>query len=246
MSLSALGTPAPSQDGFRVSVNGASLADFVQMECLARSRQAFRITSAEMIGYLYFEGGQIVHSLTGDHVGEAAALEILNWRDGVVEPCSVGWPDQPTIRSNWQGLLLRVAQAQDESERHKLVSFPAQRSAVPRPAGPKNVHRSEDPQMSAPPNSSFANFPAVVRLDPNGNVLTAKGNTEELAPVAAYAARLADLVGNLLGLEGLVALECVFADERLIMHRERTGNLIALKARPDQDLSALRELFGIQ
>jgi len=246
MTLSALGPPAPSRDGFRVSVDGASLADFVQMECLAQSTQAFRITSAEMIGYLYFDGGQIVHALTGDHAGEAATLEILNWRDGVVEPCSVGWPDQPTIRSSWQSLLLRAAQAQDESERHKLVSFPAQRSAAPRPAGSKPAYRSEDPQMSAPPNSSFANFPAMVRLDPNGNVLASKGNTEDLAPVAAYAARLADLVGNLLGMESLVALECVFSGERLIMHRERTGNLVALKARPDQDLSAVRELFGGQ
>lgn len=229
-----------------MSVNGASLADFVQMECMARSRRAFRVTSAEMIGYLYFDGGQIVHALTGDHTGEAAALEILNWRDGAVEPCSAGWPDLPTIRSSWQGLLLRVAQAQDESGRHNLVSFPTQRAAVPRPAESRNAPRSEEPQMSVPPNSSFANFLAVVRMDPNGNVLTAKGDTEELAPIAAYAARLADLVGDMLGMESLVALECAFTDERLMLHRERSGNLVALKARPDQDLAAVRELFGIQ
>jgi len=229
-----------------VSVNGASLADFVQMECLARSKRAFRVTSGEMIGYLYFDAGQIVHALTGDHTGEAAALEILNWREGAVEPCSAGWPDQPTIRSSWQGLLLRVAQAQDESRRHNLVSFPAQRSAVPRPAEPKNSPRSEDLQMSVPPNPSFANFLAGVRLDPNGNVLAAKGDTEELAPIAAYAARLADLVGDMLGMGSLVALECAFADQRLMLHRERSGNLVALKAKPDQDLAAVRELFGIQ
>jgi hypothetical protein len=92
---------------------------------------------------------------------------------------------------------------------------------------------------------SFANFAAVVRLDPNGNVLNAKGQAEELAPVVAYSARLSELVGNMLGMEGFVALECLFGDERLLMHRERTGNLVALKARVDQDLSAVRELFGI-
>ncbi|HEY2407362.1 MAG TPA: DUF4388 domain-containing protein [Polyangiaceae bacterium] len=245
MTLSALGPSAPNQDGFRVSVNGATLADFVQMECLAQSRQAFRITSADKIGYMYFDGGQILHAISGDHVGEAAALDILKWRDGAVEPCNVGWPDQPTIHANWQSLLLTAAQARDESGRHKLVPFPAQRSLVPRPNETKQPTKAEEKEMSAPPSLSFANFAAVVRLDPNGNVLNAKGQAEELAPVVAYSARLSELVGNMLGMEGFVALECLFGDERLLMHRERTGNLVALKARVDQDLSAVRELFGI-
>lgn len=228
-----------------MSVNGASLADFVQMECLARSRQAFRVTSSDMIGYLYFDAGQIVHALTGDHSGEAAVLEILKWRDGAVEPCNVGWPDQASIQTHWQGLLLRAAQARDESGRHKLVSFPGQRSVVPRPNAVSPPHKPEEPQMSAPPSLSFANFPAVVRLDPQGNVLNAKGQSEELASVAAYSARLSELVGGMLGMESLQAVECVFADERLLLHRERTGNLVALRARADQDLTAVRDLFGI-
>src|SRR5262249_8465319 len=85
--------------GFRASLKGATLPDLVQMECLALSDAAFRITSQNKIGYLFFQRGQIVHALTGDLIGEPAALEILKWQRGVFEPCNVAWPDAPTIQS---------------------------------------------------------------------------------------------------------------------------------------------------
>ena len=236
-------------DGFRVSLEGATLPDFVQMECLAMSNRVFRITSGHRIGYLFFNKGQMIHALSGDHVGEPAALEILKWRDGSVEPCNVGWPDAPTIRSTWQNLLLLSAQARDESGRHKLVSFPTNRSA-PRSDMTKLAKR-EDPSMNAnaPPSSSsslsLAQFQAFVRLDTAGNVVSAKGESEDLAPVAAYTARLAELIGNMLGMEGFNSLECSFPKERVFLHRERSGNLVALKVPADAEVAALRERFGL-
>jgi Domain of unknown function (DUF4388) len=236
-------------DGFRVSLEGATLPDFVQMECLAMSNRVFRITSGHRIGYLFFNKGQMIHALSGDHVGEPAALEILKWRDGSVEPCNVGWPDAPTIRSTWQNLLLLSAQARDESGRHKLVSFPSNRSATPRSDMTKLAKR-EDPSMNAnaPPSSSslsLAQFQAFVRLDSAGNIVSAKGESEELAPVAAYTARLAELIGNMLGMEGFSALECSFPKEKVFLHRERSGNLVALKVPADAEVAALRERFGL-
>ncbi|HEY0466272.1 MAG TPA: hypothetical protein VGC79_18805, partial [Polyangiaceae bacterium] len=181
------------------------------------------------------------------------ALEILKWRDGSVEPCSVGWPDAPTIHSTWQNLLLLSAQAHDESGRHKLVSFPVNRSATATGTGtmrsdPTKLVKREDPSMSAPPSSqslSLAQFQAFVRLDPAGNIVSAKGESEELAPVAAYAARLAELIGNMLGMEGFSSLECGFPKDRVFLHRERSGNLVALKVPADADVGALRERFGV-
>jgi len=245
---------AVDDDGFRVSLEGATLPDFVQMECLAQSNRVFRITSGHRIGYLFFSKGQMTHALSGDHVGEPAALEILKWRDGSVEPCNVGWPDAPTIHSTWQHLLLLSAQARDESGRHKLVSFPGNRSASAaaiagtlRGDKTKLVKR-EEASMSAPPSSqslSLAQFRAFVRLDPAGNVVSAKGDAEELAPVAAYAARLAELIGNMLGMEGFSSLECSFPKDRVFLHRERSGNLVALKIPADAEVGALRERFGV-
>jgi hypothetical protein len=241
-------------DGFRVSLEGATLPDFVQMECLAMSNRVFRITSGHRIGYLFFNKGQMIHALSGDHVGEAAALEILKWRDGSVEPCSVGWPDAPTIRSTWQNLLLLSAQARDESGRHKLVSFPSNRSAAPRSDTTTKVSKREEPSMNAanaPPSSSssqslsLAQFQAFVRLDTAGNVVSAKGESEELAPVAAYTARLAELIGNMLGMEGFSSLECSFPKDRIFLHRERSGNLVALRVPAEAEVGALRERFGV-
>jgi hypothetical protein len=224
------------------------------MECLAQSNRVFRITSGHRIGYLFFNKGQMIHALSGDHVGEPAALEILKWRDGSVEPCSVGWPDAPTIHSTWQNLLLLSAQARDESGRHKLVSFPGNRNASSTTttgtlrSDPTQLVNREEPSMSAPPSSrslSLAQFQAFVRLDPAGNVISAKGDAEELAPVAAYAARLAELIGNMLGMEGFSSLECGFAKNRVFLHRERSGNLVALKIPADAEVGALRERFGV-
>ena len=235
------------EDGFRVSLQGATLPDFVQMECLAQSNRVFRITSGHRIGYLFFTKGQMIHALSGDHVGEPAALEILKWKDGSVEPCNVGWPDTPTIQSTWQNLLLLAAQARDESGRHKLVSFPGNRSKEPSREMTKQAKR-EDPSMNAPPSSqslSLAQFQAFVRLDPQGNVVSAKGESEELAPIAAYTARLAELIGNMLGMEGFTSLECSFPSERVFLHRERSGNLVALKMPLDAEAGPLRERFGV-
>jgi hypothetical protein len=237
-------------DGFRVSLEGATLPDFVQMECLANSNRVFRITSGHRIGYLFFNKGQMIHALSGDHVGEPAALEILKWRDGSVEPCNVGWPDAPTIRSTWQNLLLLSAQARDESGRHKLVSFPSNRSATGtlRSGDTTKLAKREEPSMNAPPSSqslSLSQFQAFVRLDPAGNVVSAKGDSEELAPVAAYTARLAELIGNMLGMEGFSSLECGFPKDRVFLHRERSGNLVALKVPAEAEVGALRERFGI-
>lgn len=191
----------------------------------------------------------MIHALTGDYVGEPAALEILKWRDGSVEPCNVGWPDAPTIHSTWQNLLILSAQARDESGRHKLVSFPSNRSTAPR--SDTKLAKREEPSMNAPPSSgsspalSLAQFQAFVRLDAAGNTVSAKGQAEELAPVAAYAARLADLIGNMLGMEGFSSLECSFPKERVFLHRERSGNLVALRVPADAEVGALRERFGL-
>ena len=104
--------------------------------------------------------------------------------------------------------------------------------------------------MNAPPSSqsrplALGPFQAFVRLDPAGNVVSAKGDAEELAPVAAYTARLAELIGNMLGMEGFSSLECSFAKDRVFLHRERSGNLVALKVPAEAEVGPLRERFGV-
>ncbi len=233
-------TSEPSR--FRASVQ-ATLPDLVQMECLAQTRASFRVTSGRKIGYLIFDGGQLVHAISADVTGESAALEILGWQEGTFEPCNVGWPDAPTISSTWQNLLLLAAQARDESVRRRVVTLPTRDkiSSVPPPA------TKAMPNPDATSVSSIMEPPAegLVRVDPSGKVLNARGQSEGLEEVAAYAVRLADLLGGALGLEPFVALEAARGKGSVFVHRDRSGNVLALRASSEGQLGALRQRIGL-
>jgi predicted regulator of Ras-like GTPase activity (Roadblock/LC7/MglB family) len=247
------------ESGFRANLHGASLADLVQMECLSGHERVIRISSGSDVGYLFFRGGQIVHAVSRRGIGETAALEILRWNDGTFEPCSAGWPDRDSIGSNWQNLLLLAAQHQDEANRreasgHNLVAFPGARSGVPRPSAPPP---STDPSPISSPSRMvtsvsgesstpmLAQVRAAVRIDPSGNVVSSKGDANDLSQIAAYAARLAELVGDGLGMQGLISIEVTQGRSRTLIYKEKSGNTFALTAAPDADLSQVRERLGL-
>lgn len=240
------------ESGFRASLHGASLADLVQMECLSGRERVLRVSSGSEVGYLYFRAGQIVHAVSRRGVGESAALEILRWNDGSIEPCNAGWPERDSIGSSWQNLLLIAAQHRDESGRHNLVAFPGARSGMARsssPPPPSVAPASGSSRLEATvvsePAPMLAHVRAAVRLDPNGNVVSSKGDASELGQIAAYAARLAELVGDGLGMQGLVSVEVTQQRSRTLIYREKTGNTFALSAAPDADLSQVRERLGL-
>ena len=249
------------ESGFRANLHGASLADLVQMECLSGHERVIRVSSGTDVGYLFFRGGQIVHAVSRRGIGETAALEILRWNDGTFEPCSAGWPDRDSIGSNWQNLLLLAAQHQDEANRqkevsgHNLVAFPGARSGVPRPSlppppsippaslsTPSRLEASVSGEASAP---MLAQVRAAVRIDQSGNVVSSKGDASELSQIAAYAARLAELVGDGLGMQGLVSVEVTQRRSRTLIYKEKSGNTFALSAAPDADLTQVRERLGL-
>jgi predicted regulator of Ras-like GTPase activity (Roadblock/LC7/MglB family) len=240
------------ESGFRGSVQGATLADLVQMECLSGRERVMRVCSANEVGYLFFRGGQIVHAVTRRGIGESAALEILRWNEGTFEPCSAGWPDRDSIGSSWQNLILLAAQHRDESGRHNLVAFPGPRAPATRavtakaaPEAPVNPSRSEARVNSEPAAPMLAQVRAAVRIDQAGNVVSSKGDAGDLGQVAAYAARLAELVGDGLGMQGLVSVEVSQQKSRTLIYREKSGSTFALSAAPDADLSQVRERLGL-
>lgn len=237
------------ESGFRASLHGASLADLVQMECLSGRERVIRVSSGSEVGYLFFRGGQIVHAVSRRGIGEAAALEILRWNDGTFEPCSAGWPDRDSISSNWQNLLLTSAQHRDESGRHNLVAFPGARATPrtpsPPPANSPTSSRSEVSVGAETSSGALSQVRAAVRIDRAGNVVSAKGATEDLAEVVAYAARLAELVGDGLGMQGLVSVEVTQRRSRTLIYKEKNGNTLALSAAVDADLSQVRERLGL-
>ena len=91
----------------------------------------------------------------------------------------------------------------------------------------------------------LAQVRAAVRIDPAGNVVSSKGEAGELSQIAAYAARLAELVGDGLGMQGLVSVEVAQHHSRTLIFKEKNGNTFALSAAPDADLSQVRERLGL-
>ncbi len=226
--------------GFRANLNGAALADLVQLECLNRMSGAFRITSGNAVGYLFFRQGEVIHAVTDQESGESAALTIMGWRDGTFEACKLELPEKPTVTTHWQHLLLRAAQIRDEADRSKLVSFPQKRN-TPRPPA---VTRPSSPPP--PPSAQAVPDPRdMVRLDRAGNVLSSQGNVETLAPSIAYIARMAGLIGEHLGLGPLMAAECQATSSRFLLHVERSGNVVGLRTPSEIDVQPIRERFGL-
>jgi hypothetical protein len=236
--------------GFRANLTGASLADLVQLECLANSTLAVRVVSGNDTGYLYFQAGRIVHAMSSNAVGKAAALEILAWDQGSFEPCSAGWPTSFSIDTPWQALLMQAATARDEARRKTVVDFPRERTQgtpMQKPPIPLSQPPPLPTSSSAPQSGATLGGQGIdraVRLEADGKVLSARGDAEELAAITAYTMRLAALVGQALGMEELRAVECVTSQCRRLFYLEKSGNLMGLEAQVDADLGALRERLG--
>lgn len=255
-------TASPSRSptvGFRAQISGASLWDLVQMECLSRSRQVFRVSGEGGVGYLYFAEGRVVHAATVKLIGEVAALEILGWTNGLFQPCERAWPAAFTIETSCEGLILRLAKRRDEAASN-LVPFPGVAAVDDddqfEELEIEEIH--EEGEMRAPtkieqaapvaaadrPDIS-AEFPVTMRLAPGGGIVTSKGADDEMAGVVAYAHRLGQLAGELLGLDPFVAMECTFSGGRLLLFEEENGDTIALRPRTESNLQPLRDKLGL-
>jgi hypothetical protein len=260
--------------GFHAKLEGASLWDLVQMECLARSHLVVEVTGEGGVGHLYFDGGRVVHASTARQRGEAAALEILGWTTGTFQASNRSWPSGgPTIHVTHESLLLNAAKRRDDQRASNLVAFPARGveanvedaleesldmmemgegqdleelddEDVTRPGG---VERAAPPLPLAVSGRVEvpADFPIMVRLSAAGTVIRNKGGTEELAEAASYAHRLAQLTGELLGLEEFVALECISSEGRYLLFGEGEGEVVLLRPRADLNLQPLRDRLGL-
>ena len=89
-----------------------------------------------------------------------------------------------------------------------------------------------------------ADFSVMLRLGPNGAVVSNRGGSEELADTVAYSHRLLQLTGELLGLDKFSAVECGFTAGRCIVFVEG-DEVVALRPRPETNLQALRERLGL-
>lgn len=202
-------SPEVRTPGFAAQFDSTSLWDLVQFECLRRGQRILRITSRGQVGFLYFRGGQIVHATSGRGAGEAAVREMLSWQAGTVEPWAGSWPDRESITVSWQSLLLGVAETAIGVEGAQTVAPGKAPPVVPPPLPPPPAAEVETVVMAR-----------------NGRVLRGSPGSG-LPEAAAYAAQMADLIGEFLGLEGFRTVEASFDRTHYLISRTTEGGLLA-------------------
>lgn len=227
------------QVGFDAHLPHVPLPDLVQMECLAGSQRSLRVISDGKSGYLVFSSGQIVNAMTRRLRGEAAALEILSWQHGTVEPCPIRASEQHTITKRWQELLLCAAQRADEQR--------AERPSVTHDLDDTEFLESEEPEKAATSERVRRNVIRALRLDARGETVVARGegDQEEFAGLSAYTVRLLQLLGEHLGVGAFRAVEWTLPDRSGLVYTEEGGGLAAIEALPQADLSAMRRKVGL-
>lgn len=222
------------RSGFRAVLHDRQLADLVQMECLAQSKGVVRVSSGEKVGYLFFDGGRIVHAMTAGCRGEAAALEMLAWEEGTFEPTREPvWPSAPTIECSVQSLVLRAAIARDHAEpTHGSLVRPVE-AASPGESAARRVTLAGQ----APAEAALTS----VRLDHEGMVIDCTEGGADYAPVAAYASRMAQLVGEALGVRSFSSVECVAPNGQCsIVCACPDGTIVGATAERDCELAEIR------
>lgn len=227
--------------GFAAKLSGATLSDLVQMECLSGARRVVRVTTDDDAGYLYFRDGRIVHAMTRSSTGEGACLNMLQWESGAFEVTEREWPQDESVSSSWQSLLLRAAQARDEDSNASPIPSPSEVSADME--GKQSANAA--PLVVCGRTLRVDDYRFAIALTNNGESLWQRGTTDVVADASAYAIRLIELVGEELGLEGFRAMECKLGESTLFFVVEPNGNTVVLAPQPEADLSALREWLGV-
>ena len=103
-----------AEPGFRAHLQGIGLHDLVLLQNLVRASGIFMVLSGDRTGSLHFARGQLLHAETGELTGDAAALEILSWREGEFINSERTVPEKTTVVASLDALLLRLAREVDE------------------------------------------------------------------------------------------------------------------------------------
>lgn len=220
------------ESGVVRSIGQDNLFDFVQHECMRGLTRAVLVSTRLDHGVLYFDEGQLVHAETSQLEGEEAALSILCWSGAHLESSANYWVHPNTIETSWQGLLMKAAQRLDEAGRSSYDVSLETTSAEKVFADLKEFIEFKDPNLSR-----------AVRLDSEGGVIASRGDMQDFPEAASYAVRLAELIGEGLGLENFTGLECVTTKHVMLAYVEEEM-LVAVEGDLWADLSAHRKRAG--
>jgi hypothetical protein len=179
--------------GFEGVIQGVTLADLIQMECLAMTTRAVRIDREDRQGRIFFTGGQVVHAEVGEVKGEPALFELLGWSAGSFVIEDGLRPLENSIDRDWNTLLMAHAHVSDE------LAAPVVPAVLFHPMSPA-------PQSVSPTNGALQDpeVQCAVRFTEDGSMIEASGDIPEMFEASfAYVVQLLRHVGAALGAEQL-------------------------------------------
>lgn len=265
-----------SSRGFVARLQGASLGDLIQMECLRGARQVICVSSGTRTGYLFFDQGQVIHASSGEHFGEGAVFQMMSWTDGSFVSVDRPWPLRPTIQTGWQMLLIEAMRRDDEAKRESvpdsgeaLSGAPARgrtggapgerphppiRGAAVRPAtevpgalqrerSSSSLKKTEEGLAASDNDATRYGLLRAVRIDEEGQTVSALGEVGDLADVSSYVVRLARLIGTSLQLDAFVGLECKAHDRTMLVFPDG-DTVVALEAEASSNIDGYRKRAG--
>jgi hypothetical protein len=238
--------------GFRAHLPSWDLATLLQMSCSRGDRSVVRVRSGDNEGFIYIGEGRLVHAVTGSVVGEPAVALMLSWDGGEFALCERPWPLKGTIEISTQAVLIRAAQARDESEVRqsdvaltRLHSRPPLATAFAAPPASQLGARTE-PRASSAPVAATEEAPveASVRIDMNGEIVAQQGESEALASLVGYVTRMGALLGSQLGLESFEALTADVGPRRVLVFVEG-DEMVGLVMAPGPLHAEMRQQLGV-
>ena len=104
---------------FRATLSGLTPLDIVQLKCMSGASSILEFTNNRRSGRVYFDKGNVAHALLLNEDGSVisgydAFAEISAWKSGRVSEVQDAEPYARSIETNWQSLVLEVAQKADE------------------------------------------------------------------------------------------------------------------------------------
>ncbi len=181
----------PSPRGFDGVVQGVTLLDLIQMECLAMTTRAVRVEHSGRSGRIFFTGGQIVHAEVDALKGEPALFELLRWSAGSFIIEDGLRPLEDTINRDWHTLVMAAAHVSDElAAAANAPTLSPMSNPAPQSPAQEALH---DPEVQC-----------AVRFTEDGSMIEAVGDIPEMLEASfAYVVQLLRHVGNSLGAENL-------------------------------------------
>ena len=102
----------------RGQIDGISTAAFLQMIETEEKTCTLQVRSGDSVGVLFFQKGRLIGAETGDLQNEAAAIEIINWKQTAIEIEKIGAKREIGIDRPLMQILMEAARLQDEADQN--------------------------------------------------------------------------------------------------------------------------------